>query len=209
MSYSQNKEDLFVLRYFGNFKGTLLSIGENDGQTFSNANLLIQHGWGAVLCEPGETFNDLDELHKNRARVTSYNYAIGDTTGKVKFWESGAHVRGGSDTGLVSTTDPAETERWRKAGVKFTEKEIYMLKWDAFYDSLERPVFEYITIDAEGADWAILQQINLTEVGCRCLVIEWNGDYDLYSKFVDYCGKDGLVLRVQNNENLIFVKGKI
>ena len=204
MSYSQNREDEFVLRYFKNFKGTLLEIGANDGQTLSNSNLLIQHGWAAHLVEPASVFADLKALHANNPRVKCYNYGIGEAEGELTFYESGAHVPGGTDKALVSSFDRSELGRWE--GVKFEEKRIKVVPFDIFWLEAGLPVFDYISIDAENYDWLILQQIDLVAVGCKCLVIEWNGDYMLYRTFVDYCFKARLTLKVQNAENLIFVK---
>ena len=63
-SYSQNNEQKHILEFFNGKKGTLLSIGENDGQTYSNAYALIQLGWISALVEPSEiAFNKLKELY--------------------------------------------------------------------------------------------------------------------------------------------------
>lgn len=206
MSYSQNQEDKFVLRYFKNFKGTLLEIGANDGQTLSNSNLLIQHGWKAHLVEPASVFSDLQALHANNSKVKCYNYGIGETNVTLPFYESAEHVPSGADRALVSTFDTAETARWTNAGVKFEQKDLELKTFRDFWDEAGMPDFDYISIDAEGFDWLILQQIDLVAISCKCLCIEWNSDPELYSLFVEYCTKAGLELRVQNAENLIFVK---
>ena len=206
MSYSQSKEDLMVLRYFKDHKGNLLSVGENDGQTFSNANLLIQHGWSAWLIEPASVFDDLRTLHEFNPRVKCYNYGIGEDDQVVPFYESANHVRGGSDRALVSSVDVTETERWRKAGVEFTEKNIQLKSFASFWEEAGKPNFDFISIDCEGMDWLVLQQINLDVVGCKVLCIEWNGVIDLGDTFTLYCRQFGLRLAHQNNENLIFAR---
>lgn len=206
-SHSQNQEDLFVLKYFGDYKGTLLEIGANDGQTLSNSKLLIENGFSAHLIEPGRTFSDLVKLHYTNPNVQLYNYAIGGAfQTEATFFESGAHVIGGSDVGLVSTLDFDETERWRKSGVQFTETKVPVKTFREFWNEAGKPMLDYISIDAEGHDWDILQQIYLNTVGCRCLVIEHNGDNKLKADFTRYCGCYDLVPAVCNNENLIFVK---
>ena len=55
MDYSQNGEQLIIEKYFGDFKGILLDIGANDGETLSNSRSLIKKGWQAVLVEPSES----------------------------------------------------------------------------------------------------------------------------------------------------------
>ncbi|ASU34398.1 FkbM family methyltransferase [Mucilaginibacter xinganensis] len=203
-SYSQNREDLFVLDYFKGFKGTLLEIGANDGRTLSNSLLLIENGWNAYVLEPGSVCGDLFLLHKDNCKVHVFNYGIGERDEVVKFYESGTHVSNGSDKGLVSSTHYNETLRWRKSGVQFTEREIQLVSFENFYNSIENPVFDFISIDAEGHDWTILKHIDLKDV--RCLVIEFNGDNELQARFSIYCASYGLKLAIINNENLIFVR---
>ena len=205
-SYSQSREDLFVASYFKNYTGTLLSIGENDGLTFSNAKLLLEKNWRGHLIEPGRTFTDLVKLHYTNPNVSLYNYAIGgEFQTEATFFESGAHVIGGSDMGLVSTLDFEETERWRKSGVQFTETKVPVKTFRDFWNEAGKPQLDYISIDAEGHDWDILQQIDLKEVGCRCLIIEWNTDPNLYFLFGEYCNRYGMNVYSSNNENLIFI----
>jgi FkbM family methyltransferase len=200
MSYSQNNEDQFVLQYFGDYKGTLLEIGANNGVDLSNSKLLIEYGWQAHLVEPGNTFNDLQLCYSSNSNVHMYNLGIGDCDDNVKFWESGSHVPNGSDQGLLSTTCFEETKRWPH--VNFTEREVQLVKWDTFYNNL-RVTFDFISIDAEGADWAILEQIDLRSVGCKVLCIEYNGNEGLLNLFKTYCS--GYNLALKNAENVIFV----
>lgn len=201
-SYSQNAEDVLVADLFGSYKGTLLDIGANDGQTLSNSKLLIDNGWKAVLFEPGAVYLDLCLLHGNNPNVMLYKNGIGDKNEVVKFWDSGAHVPDSKDKGLVSTFDFNETKRW--PGVEFTEYEISLITFEQFLKHYLGNTFDFISIDAEGFDWVILQQIDLEVVGCKVLCIEWNGDQELFKKFTDYC--KGFRLVDRNNENLIFSK---
>ena len=79
-TYSQNKEDLSVLNYFGkDFKGLVLDIGANDGITLSNSRLLIESGWDGVLVEPSPKAYAklLENKPKTNSQVIALNYAIG------------------------------------------------------------------------------------------------------------------------------------
>jgi hypothetical protein len=202
-TYSQNREDLIIAEYFGDFKGTLLSIGENDGRTFSNALAFIELGWQAHLVEPSSVFRQMESAHIDNKLVTCYNFGIGDSDRYSIFYESGAHVRGGKDRALVSTTDESELTRW--VDVEFTKKEIDIVSWFTFLClSGSDTVFDYISIDCEGMDLEILKQINLSQT--KCLIIEWNGVLSLKSIYQDICDRFGLRLFHKNAENLIFVR---
>jgi len=203
-SYSQNKEDLKVLRYFKGRKGTLLSVGENNGIMLSNAKLLIEQGFSAYLLEPSTVFPELEKLHKGNKKVTCFNIGLGNKTQLVKFFESKNHIPGGDDKSLVSSVNYEETQRWRDSGVEFVEGVVQITTFKEFWESQGSPKFNFISIDTEGFDWDILQQINLKETGTEILCIEWNGDKDLESKFTSYCKKFGLKEMNRNAENLIY-----
>lgn len=201
-SRSQDGEDLFVLEYFGkDFKGMLLDVGANNGTDFSNSRLLIEHDWWALCFEPGSTYEQLDELYKDNPHIHCYKLGMGASNERVKFWESGAHVVGGTDSGLVSTTNFEETKRW--PDVTFVEKEIEIVTFDTI---AEYAPIDFISLDCEGSEWDILQQIDLNKVGCRCLCIEYNGDDRLKFIFTKYTEKFGMRLSLQNGENLIYTK---
>lgn len=206
-SYAQNSEDIFVQNYFGiDYKGTLLSIGENDGTTYSNARLLLENGFSGHLVEPAYVYHQLYSLYINRPDVRCYNLAIADAHGLVTLYESGAHVPNGTDRALVSSLSKAETERWSLAGVKFQAVKVNTLPFNSFWELAGFPQFDFITIDAEGYDWMILKQIDLRAIGCKCLVIEHNGNERLKTDFCEYCESFGLKPALVNRENIIFVK---
>lgn len=201
---SQNNEAQIVANYFKGRKGTLLDIGANDGMTFSNSYDLIKDGWKGVLIEPGQVFNKLQNLYTNNSNVNCYQLALSDKEQIITFYESGAHVKNGTDQGLVSTLNPDETIRWRNQGVEFTERKVQAVPFSWVYKWHKQ--FDFITIDAEGFDLQILRQINLTQVGCKCLCIEHNGVIDLKREISNYVGAYGLRLIAENRENLIFAK---
>jgi|GEM_PF-714198 len=208
-TYSQNKEDLFVLDYFNGYVGNLLEIGSNNGIDLSNSKLLIDNNWSAVLVEPGETYKDLHKLHLKNKNVRTFNLGIGDKTGDADFYESEAHVPNGEDRGLVSTVNFEETKRW--PDVKFKKTSIYIKSWTDFYHDLcerynKQVRFDFISIDAEGFDEIILKQMDLDDIGCKVLCIEWNSDRALLQRFVEHCKGYRMGIGLINAENIIFIK---
>ena len=202
MSYSQNKEDLFLLKRFNGKTGTVLEVGANSGTYLSNSKLFIENGWSAHLLEPGETYSDLKELHKDNPKVRTYNYGIAKENGSKTFYQSGTHDGSNTDLGLVSTTVPKEMERWK--GVDFTETVAEFKTFSTFWNEAGKPTFDVISIDVEGNDWDVLQQIDLKEVRCRYLIIEWNSIMDLKIKFDRYCLKYRMKPIKRNAENIIY-----
>jgi FkbM family methyltransferase len=206
-SYGQNAEDLFLMNYFKGEKGIILDLGANDGTTFSNSKLLIENGWKAHLIEPSYVCNQLALDYMANHNVRIYKIAIGTKNTWMTLHESHAHVPGGADRALVSSLKEEETLRWKAAGVQYQERQVEVQTFKTWLKSITAkwPLkFDVISIDVEGMEYPILKQMDLEALGCRVLIIEWNGRQDLYEKFVGYC--KGYRLAIKNNENLIFVK---
>jgi FkbM family methyltransferase len=147
-------------------------------------------------------------LYKNNTNVQIINYAISTENGVATFYESGSLISE-TDCGLVSSIIPDETDRWRKAGTRFTSYQVECKTFQTLFGNgninlIEDDVkFDFISIDIEGMDYQILTQIDLTKYGCKCLCVEFNGIDK--QKYVDYAGSHGMVLIHENPENLIFV----
>ena len=202
--YSQGNEEKIITEFFGEFTGTLLDVGANDGKTFSNSLRLIEMGWSAVLIEPSpKAFAKLRELHKHHTHVHCVNIAIGDMNGNTVLHESGAHVPNGTDVALVSTVHVAEKERWKR--VQFEECEVDVLKMSTFQKIVQVQKYDFITIDCEGNDLIVLQQLDLTFTKMLC--IEWNGIEKSKVEILQYCDRFGMSNVVyQSGENLILTK---
>jgi len=202
--YSQNNEEQVILDYFKEFKGNLLSVGENDGKTLSNALALIELGWKAVLVEPSPVaFKKLKELHNGNPDITLCNVAIGQYDGKATLNESGYHFPDKSDVGLLSTLVPSEMTRWRN--VQFEEVDVDVVTYQTFISTLEDKDFDFISIDAEGMDYEILKQIDLTHTKCLC--IEHNSNMFYKELMRKYCAQYGLdKLIYKSAENIILAR---
>lgn len=201
-SYSQNDEQKHILEFFNGKIGTLLSIGENDGQTYSNAYALIQLGWFSVLVEPSEVaYNKLKELHKKNNNGLIFQCAIGTENSIVDFYESGAHFKDKSDFSLLSSLKKNETEKWKT--VNFEAKKVQSFTYKTL--GLNKYKFNFITIDAEGMDMEILKQIDLSNTQLLC--IEWNSKNEIKEEILEYTSKFGMNnIIYQSGENLLIAR---
>lgn len=197
--YSQNNEEQVIVSFFGNKVGNLLDIGANDGITFSNSRKLLELGWSGELIEPAEKpFNKLKELYKNNKKVKLHNIAISDSRGELTFYSSGEHV-GNGDSDLLSTLSIADKQKWENSTI-YKESKVQSLKWIDFYNW---QIYDFINIDAEGYDLSILKQMDLKELGCKCLCIEHNGHQ--YNDIMRELRRYNMKTLLLNNENLISV----
>lgn len=206
--YSQNGEQKIILDYFkDSYNGVLLDIGANDGITLSNSRALIEKGWRGVLVDPAPSVFPLLSRNCEGYPVDTCNCAIGPQTGRMTLHESDSHLVNGENNnlGLLSTLKLSEIDRWKGTQV-FTPVEVNCFTWKDFCEvvGIENATFDFITIDAEGLDYEILSQIDLTETKMVC--VEWNGNKEVKQKIIDYCGRFGLLVRYNNVENLILTK---
>lgn len=201
IDYSQNGEQQIIFDYFKDFKGILLDIGANDGETFSNSRALMNHGWRGVLVEPApRAFEKLLNLYIGNSKSEIIPYGISDKPGKYKFFDNETHLNKG-DVSLLSTCKESELKRWEGSENKFIETEIECITYKDLL-SLSDHIFDFITIDAEGLDYEILSQIDLTNT--RMVCVETNSKED--EKYISYCKSFGLKLHHKNYENLIFAR---
>lgn len=198
--YSQSNEEQVIVDYFKGKTGTFIDIGSNDGVTLSNTRRLAELGWRGVLVEPSPTaFAKLVENYKNMTGFYFYNFALGTSNSKVKFWDSGAHLNTG-DHGLLSTLNASEKERWK--GQEYTEIEIQCFRWKTFLNRLSIREFDFISLDAEGTDYEILRQIDLRSTSLVC--VEWNSKPEAKEKFDPLM--IGFKVIYTSPENLIYAR---
>lgn len=207
--YSQHFEQQTILDYFGNFTGTLLDIGANDGVTFSNSRALLEKGWYGVLVEPSEeTFAELvNNCEPFTGKVLLHNVGIADYNGTADFYESGELI--GGDHSLVSSMKETETARWKKKSkpsdpvVKFKKTTIPVIEFATLLKNSGLDRIDFITIDVEGMELEILKQIDITALGCQLICIEYNGKQELAEAY------DALIphpVLHKNKTNIIYGK---
>lgn len=193
--YSQRDEETHILNHFkGKPVGRFLDIGAYHPFTFSNVRALYEKGFGGVLIEPNvELFHNLVDEYRGISEVFVVDYCIGEETGHATFYDN---------NGAVATLSKEHFEKW-KDHAEFTERQVEVKTFADFY--AEHPgQYDFINIDVEGLDMAILKQINLDETGTSLVCIEFNGEDRV--DFVDYLGVFGFEVIHETPENLLFAR---
>jgi len=215
--YSQGQEEKFIVEFFNGKAGTLLDIGANDGKTFSNSLRLTELGWDALLVEPSPTCQKkIIELHKDtKSIVRCVGIAIGTTTGAAIFHESGQlddpALMGKENISLVSTLVPSEMKRWDKLDMAWNAYEVQVLCWHDFLKFIGfkngTDTFDFISLDAEGVDIDILEQMDLNEIGVKLICIEWNSIPEIKERILKHTSKFGMDnIIYQSGENLLICR---
>lgn len=194
MIYSQNDEQIHIMKYFKTFKGVFLDIGAYEGIDLSNTRALAEMGWKGVLVEPDpEIFKRLLANLVGFEGVHPHRVAIGTKNGEVNFW---------SNPTYYGSLQLSQVEQWSGAGQKFKPIAVQMVDWKTFLEKSPFKTFDFISIDAEGLDLEILIQMDLKALECKMICVEWNGkDFNLYNEFITAFG---MKLVTKNAENLIY-----
>jgi hypothetical protein len=109
----------------------------------------------------------------------AHNIAIGQRDEIVPFFESGPLLNG-HDHSLVSSILPKFTNKYKTATkpghkvVQYDETEVVARTFRSFRHLCQAKHYDFISIDAEGMDLAILEQIDLTDVQCQLICLEHN-----------------------------------
>lgn len=197
--YSQNNEEQIIKDYFGDFIGTFIDIGANDGITLSNTRALSERGWKGVLLEPSpKAYARLEDNYKNFPGCYTYPFALAHTNGEITLHESSSLINP-DDIALVSTTKDHEMDRF-KSVCNYTPVQVKCFRWKTFLNRLKIKQFDFISMDIEGAELDVLPQIDLSET--KMVIVEWNGKNK--QAFIDLCSGFGLI--GENGENLIFAR---
>lgn len=161
--YSQNDEQEVILRFFGFRKGHLLDIGAFDGVTFSNSRALLESGWSGVLVEP-DPFNVVKLLANtppNHAQIICA--AVAATQEICRLAVETKPERGWASTITPRLMTDDRIHEPHPASVFVPTISI---------SQLAHP-FDFISIDAEGRDFEILQSMPLKMLErCELLCIE-------------------------------------
>lgn len=204
--FSQNKEEEVVINYFKSYKGTFLDCGSNDGITLSNTHALALKGWQGVCIEPSpKAFQSLQDLYLQNDKIRCINVAVSNYLGKADFYDSGTHLNKG-DLALLSSLDKEEIKRWGKT-TTFDKIQVDVVDFKTLLNLSPYKTFDLISLDIEGAEILVLPQINLIELGCRCICIEHNSNSVNKDLFIRHCRDSGLSNTLLDNaENIILAK---
>lgn len=202
--WSQNKEEEYILNYFGDRKGTFLDLGCNDCETFSNTRALALRGWPGVFVDASAKVVDrCKTLYNGYKGYYFYPVAISNHNGKAILQESGPLISS-KDNALVSTFHESEMKRFSRT-VSYTPIEVKTFKWKTFLNRLRIKEFTFISMDVENDELSILPDMDLSKTELLC--IEHNGSEEKKKSYLHYTEKYGLNRIIyESGENLLIAR---
>lgn len=172
---SQSGQDKWVVEtlFPGKTDGVFVDIGAHDGVSFSNTYALERLGWTGLAVEPiPEVF---ERLAANRSCATLRG-CIGAPPGKRRF----RRVRGYAEmlSGLIDDYDPRHEARIAREtaaqGGEIEEIEVDCFDFHAALATHAITRVDYLSVDVEGAELAILTSIDFGCVDVRVIGVENN-----------------------------------
>lgn len=194
--YSQSEEEKYILEFFkGKPAGRLLEIGAYHPTVFSNSRALIELGWSGVLVEPSpKCFKAIAEFYEDSSIVEVVNVAIGEDNSELPFYDS---------AGAVGTALEQHYKAWEKVQLDYEKILVNCVSWLTFYQNFPG-IFDFVSIDTEGMDYTILNQMDLEVMETKLLCVEYSYNNN---KIFDYLMMHGFQnIIYKNNENIIVSK---
>ena len=198
--YSQSKEDIFVLKYFKNKnKGLYVDVGCHHPTRINNTFLLYKRGWRGVNIDMSKLSIDLFNLLRKKdvnihSAVSNKNKIINYYTNKNLFLSASIIPKKGSSKFKYK-------ERVRSEPLtKILDKTIYKNKQ-----------IDFLSIDAEGADFEVLKSLNFSRYKPKLICIEvWQDQIKEFNikkhKIYKFLLKKNYKLNTNLADNFIFTK---
>jgi FkbM family methyltransferase len=170
LSRSQLGQDLWVLEQLGwKRNGFFVEFGATDGVLLSNSWLLEKHfGWSGICAEPNPKF--FERLQQNRSCRLSSDCVFRSSGEQMKFVLADAF--GGLED--LGQDDQHVDKRNDYAAVG----EVITVTTLSLMDLLEQQgapqLIDYLSIDTEGSELAILEGIDWNRYQFRCISVEHN-----------------------------------
>ncbi len=170
-SHGQFDEDRILREIFGErAQGYCVEIGAYDGRTGSASYLFEQRGWHCLLVEPIPAL--AEEIRKHRACAV-VNCAVSDREGTASFFVA-------ENAEEMSTLDlTSDRRKWvEQVGGAIKEITVRTATLDSLLAEAAFPEIQFITIDVEGHEMAVLEGFTLEAHRPRIVIVEDNSASD-------------------------------
>ncbi len=166
--YSQHGEDQALWDFFrGQSNGVCVEVGGFDGETFSNTLTFEENGWRAIIIEPMPHF--AAKIQARRPGATLFACAAGAAPG-----EANLVIAHGAEALSTTTAKSDHLDRIRKLGSRMEEVTVPVRTLDTMLAEAGAEKIDFVTIDVEGGELAVLQGFNLVRWQPRIVILENN-----------------------------------
>jgi len=203
-SYAQIKQDLLALYFFELSPAendVFLDVGAFDGIGFSNSRLFFENGWNGICVEPVlKNYKKLEHLYENTDVIT-VRAAAADYVGELEL--NVATIPWAEDWGsdVSSSTDDA-LERW--PDYVWEKETVPSMTINNILEENNVRHVDFVSIDVEGHEMAVLRGFDLQKYAPHLLVIEYSTPEERL-ELIHYMDIHGYALWVDNGQDIFFV----
>jgi FkbM family methyltransferase len=177
LSYSQEGEDLILARIFATHeRGFYVDVGAHDPRRFSNTYKFYRGGWRGINIDamPGS----MAAFHRIRPRDINLEVGIAREPGKLRFYQFNDPALNTFDAALAASRNGGQYRITGEAEVR-TETLASVLA-----EHLPPgQAIDFLSVDVEGLDLAVLQSNDWTRYRPACICVEHSlGDLSGLSK---------------------------
>jgi FkbM family methyltransferase len=182
VSYAQNREDVLLGRALPGAAGFYIDVGAADPVELSVTKWFYDRGWSGVNVEPQPGY--FAALSAARPRDVNLNALVSDAPREVTFYEFPDHP-------LLSTPDAAVAAKYRAAGERVEPRAVPAVTLAEVCERHARGPIDFLKIDVEGHEPAVLRGADFTRWRPVVLVVEAT---EAESQVPNHHGWEGLVL---------------
>jgi len=195
-SYAQYHEDLILQSIFNQLKGGFyVDVGANHPSILSNTKKFYDQGWSGINIEPNPLL--MASFEKERPRDINLNIGVGSECGEMDFYRMSADTL---------STFSKQSALDAKGIYKEEIVDVIRVKVRSLVDIFEKycssKIIDFMSVDVEGYDLAVLRSNDWKIFRPKVLVVEINqdeGDIIQFIQSVDY------EIAYQNHTNAILI----
>ena len=162
-----------------NFKGFYVDIGAHDGLTGNNTKFFEEKEWEGICIEPHPIV--FEQLKANR-KCRVENIAIWNKDTEVDFLAVSGYAE--MLSGIVESYDPRHKARVDREIAQMGGSSVLVKVKAMKFDSLKLPTkIDFLSIDTEGSELQILDNVDFNKYDIRVVCIENNFMDPAYEKF--------------------------
>lgn len=164
--YAQHGEDEILNNLFKGTTGFCIEVGGFDGITLSNTYFFEKLGWECLLIEPIPSF--YEKIKKNRSCMV-LNYAISDSNGQSDFFIA-------DNVEALSSLVPDIERVTVHYQSELKKIRVERKTLNSVLESIGPKKIDFITIDVEGHELAVLKGFDLNKYSPDIIIIEDNSN---------------------------------
>tara|TARA_Y100000768_G_scaffold185353_1_gene138772 strand:- start:2391 stop:3053 length:663 start_codon:yes stop_codon:yes gene_type:complete len=198
-SYSQDKEDIFLIELFKDLKkGFYIDLGCHHPKRFSNTYLLYKRGWSGINVDANYSTILLFNLFRKRDK--NIRALINTNSVSVFYYKF-------NDSALNGILSPQNAQKLIDVGYKLKKKvkmnSISINDFIKKYGLVNKKI-NFLKIDLEGIDFELIKILDFTIIDIQVIMIEKKQNKIKEDEMKLYLKNKFYKLIFESNRNLIF-----